>query len=338
MPINSNVNYQQVLSMALEERSSSWIDLVSDSIPFFDVLRRKGLWQPYSGPRIRQTLLISLPDIQWYGDYDFLENPPEERFNDAYFTPKMCAVPISLSMQEILNNSGSNQLLDVLDAYMEVAEKGLAQGLDAALYGDGTGAGGKIIGGLGVALPIVATSGIYGGVDRATVPIWQPASFNYTTDFPTIGNVVNSTTVRSIFNAVYNDTVRGTDYPDLLLTSHQHWDAFDASLVAHQRITNTDGVGRLGFTSMRYLGFMGGKGVEIVHMGGMGSNFPDNTTFGINTDTFRLRYNPDRNFDKLFPGDGQRPINQDAIAQFIGWMGELTNVDPRTSFRLHGGS
>lgn len=64
--INTNVNYQQVLSMALEERSPVWQDIVSDAIPLFDVLRRKGLWQTYSGPRIRQTLLIDLPEIQWY--------------------------------------------------------------------------------------------------------------------------------------------------------------------------------------------------------------------------------------------------------------------------------
>jgi hypothetical protein len=62
---------------------------------------------------------------------------------------------------------------------------------------------------------------------------------------------------------------------------------------------------------------------------------PDNTTFALETDSLRLRYNPDRNFDKLFEGDGQKPINQDAIAQFIGWMGELTMVNPRFNFRLY---
>ena len=51
---------------------------------------------------------------------------------------------------------------------------------------------------------------------------------------------------------------------------------------------------------------------------------PANTTFGLNTDSFRLRYHPNRNFDKLFEGDGQMPIDKDAVAQFIGWMGELT--------------
>ena len=66
MPINPLSHYQQVLSMALEDRSRTWQDIISNAIPLFDVLRRKGLWQTYSGPTIRQTLRFDLPSIQWY--------------------------------------------------------------------------------------------------------------------------------------------------------------------------------------------------------------------------------------------------------------------------------
>jgi hypothetical protein len=69
--------------------------------------------------------------------------------------------------------------------------------------------------------------------------------------------------------------------------------------------------------------------------GGIGSNMPADTTFGMNTDSFRLRYNANRNFDKLFKGDGQMPIDKDAIAQFIGWMGEHYGCKIRCS---NGGS
>ena len=62
---------------------------------------------------------------------------------------------------------------------------------------------------------------------------------------------------------------------------------------------------------------------------------PANTTFGLDTGSFRLRYHPNRNFDKLFDGDGMQPIDKDAIAQFIGWMGELTQVNPLFNWRLY---
>lgn len=333
MPINPNLNYQQVLSMALEDRSTAWQDLVSDAIPLFDVLRRKGLWESYSGPRIRQTLLINMPGIQWYRDYDFLENPPTELFNDAYWTPKQAAVPISLSMTEILNNRGENQLLPVLREYIRVAEMGLAQGLDSALYGDGTGAGGKALDGLGAAVPITPTN-VYGGINRATESIWQSGSYDIDTDFPDIGTQFDATTAKAIFDRVMGERTRGNMAPDLILASSQHWEAYSSATVAIQRITtNEGGVGRLGFRTLQYVG-PGGR-AEIVWGGGKGTSMPNNTSFFLNTDTLRMRYNPDRNFDTLFPGDGQRPINQDAIAQFVGWMGNLTMTNGLFNARLY---
>src|SRR5678816_1146369 len=83
--ITSDVHYQQVLSMALEDRSSSYEDLVSNNNALLAVMRRKGLWRTYSGPRIRQTLQVSKADAQWYSGYDQLLNPAIDIFNDAFF-------------------------------------------------------------------------------------------------------------------------------------------------------------------------------------------------------------------------------------------------------------
>lgn len=264
---------------------------------------------------------------------DFLENPPKELFNDAYFTPKMAAVPISLTMEEILNNEGPNQIFDVMREYIRAAEVGLAEGMDTALYGDGTTFGGRAIGGLGLAVPITAANGLYGGINRTNFPIWQTSSYNINSDFPTIGTQFTSVTAKPILDEVMGLHARGRRGPDLLLMSPQHWDAYNQATISIQRITNDSGVGRLGFRTLQYLGPTGAA--EIVFGGGLNSQMPDNTTFALETDSLRLRYNPDRNFDKLFEGDGQKPINQDAIAQFIGWMGELTMVNPRFNFRLY---
>jgi hypothetical protein len=64
--ITTNAQYQQILSMSLEDRSSDYEDLVSNTNALLAVLRRKGLWQTYSGPRIRQTLQIGKQAAQWY--------------------------------------------------------------------------------------------------------------------------------------------------------------------------------------------------------------------------------------------------------------------------------
>src|SRR6478672_263086 len=123
--VTSNTQYQQILSMAVEDRSSGYEDLVSNNNALLAVMRRKGLWQTYSGPKIRQTLQIGKQSAQWYSGYDQLLNPAIDLFNDAFFDPKMVVIPVILSYQEILNNQGEAQLINVMTAYLRAAEKAL---------------------------------------------------------------------------------------------------------------------------------------------------------------------------------------------------------------------
>jgi hypothetical protein len=330
--ITTNAQYQQILSMSLEDRSSDYQDLVSNNNAMLAVTKRKGGWQTYSGPRIRQTLQIGKQSAQWYSGYDQLLNPAIDLFNDAYWEPKMCVVPVVLSMQEILNNEGDAQLLDVFDTYITAAEKALEDTMDAGIYSDGTANGGKQITGLATAVPIVTTSGVYGGIDRGTAVIWRTSSFDAQT-YVAGTTQVSSTTIRPLLNSIMTNRSRGRDYADLLIMSPEHYAAYDAATIAIQRQQNETSLGKLGFSALEYIG--GGKRAEIVLDGGIGSNMPANTTFGLNTDTFRIRYHPNRNFDKLFDGEGMMPIDKDAIAQFIGWMGEITQTNPLFNWRLY---
>jgi hypothetical protein len=332
--VTTNAAYQQILSMAVEERSSSYQDLVSNNNALLAVMRRKGLWKTYSGPRIRETLQVGKQVAQWYSGYDQLLNPAIDLFNDAFFDPKMVVVPIILSMQEILNNEGDSQLMDVLDSYMAAAERSLEDTMDAGLFSDGTANGGKQITGLATAIPIANTTGVYGGIDRGTATIWRTSLYDANAaPFTAIGTQVNSTTIRPMLNMIMTQRSRGKDYADLLIMSPEHYAAYDAATIAIQRQTNETSLGKLGFSALEYIG--GGKRAEIVLDGGIGSNMPANTTFGINTDSLRLRYHPNRNFDRVFDGEGQMPIDKDAIAQFIGWMGELTMVNPLFNWRFY---
>lgn len=336
MAINPVVNYQQVLSMALEDRSNGYQDLVSNVIPLLGLMKSKGLIKDYSGPRIRETLQIGKPTGQWYSGYDFLDNPPVELINDAYWTPKMLAVPISLTNEEILNNAGEAQIEDVVTTYMDIAETTLMETIETALYSDGTANNGKQLTGLGAAVPIVTNTGTYGGIDRATYALWRTTSYDANSAFSGITQV-NSTTIRPILTQIYLARSRGKQAADILLMSNEHYAAYDASLVAAQRITERSGTGTMngiGFNNLAYIG--AGREVSVVMGGGIGSAIPANTTFGLNSDSLRLRVNPLRRMgSKLFAGDGQMPINQDAIAQFMGFMGELTMVNPLFNWRLY---
>ena len=332
MAINPLAQYQEILSLALEDRSTGYQDLVSNSNALLSVLKRKGLWQPFSGPAIRERLLYNKTgSAVWYNGYDFLNPLPTELFNDAVFTPKMVAVAVTLSNEEILNNAGSNQIKDVMKSHISAAENELMDTMDAALQGDGTGFGGKQLGGLKLAIPTVVNSGIYGGIDRANA-IWRTSVFDANSFATDIGTQVTSTTVRPMLNRIMTQRSRAKRGADLLLMAAEHYAAYDAATVAIQRINDETQLGKLGFQTLKYFG--AGRSAEIVQDGGIGSNMPSNTTYGIDTETLRVRYHPERNFDKLYKGAGMTPINQDAVVQYIGFMGELTMTNPLFQWKL----
>lgn len=332
MPLVTDRQYRQILSTSLAERSPGIEDLVSNSNAVFNVLRRKGRMKSFTGPEIRQTLQFNKQDAQWYRGYDFLANPPIELWNDAVWTPKAVVVPVSLTGQEMRANQGRAQIHDIVEGTLEAAEMALVDAMDAAIMSDGTADGGKQMIGLAGALPTITNAGIYGGISRADNLLWRTSTFDAQTDFPGIGTQVDATTIRPMLSRILARRSRGTRHADLLIMSEEHYWAYDAATVAIQRITRDDSLASLGFNSLEYVG--GGTRAEIVLASGLNSSMPANTTYGIETRSMAIRYREGFNFARLFDGEGQMPINQDALAQFIGWEGELTITNPLFSWKL----
>lgn len=332
MAFTTNRQYRQILSTALAARSPGIEDLMAKSNALYNVLKRKGRFRSFDGPEIRQSLQIDKAKAQWAKGYDILANPPLELINDAVWTPKAVYVPISLTGQELRANRGANQVHDILETYMEAAEQALVDEFDTALHSDGTGDGGKQLSGLGAAIPIITNTGIYGGINRADHAKWRTTTYSAATSFPTIGTVVDSTTIRPMLNRIMMERSVGNRAADLLVMSPEHYEAYDAATVAIQRLVRETELGKMGFQSIEYVG--GGRRAEIVLASGINSAMPANTTYGIDTQSMWIRYREGFNFANLFDGDGAMPINQDAIAQFIGWEGELTLTNPLYSWRL----
>ncbi|WP_395449946.1 phage major capsid protein [Aminobacter sp. UC22_36] len=331
MALTSIEKNQEILSLALEDRSEGYQDLVSNSAALFYLLKDKGHMKEYSGPKIRERLLYNKTgSAVWYNGFDFLNPVPTELFSDAEYTPKQVAVAVTLSNDDILNNEGENQLMDILEAHIAAAERELIDEADISLHGNGTRFGGKELGGLQLAVPTIVNSGVYAGIDRGTQAAWRTSVFDAHTGFPAIGTQVSATTIRPMLNTVMTQRSRGKKAANLLLMSPEHYAAYDAATVAIQRINDETKLGKLGFSALKYYG--AGRVADIVQEGGIGSNMPANTTYGLDLDSLWLRYHPERNFNKI--GKALTPVNQDAIVQYIGFMGELTMDNPLFQWKL----
>lgn len=331
MPINPIRAYQQTLSAALAYYKSGIEDLVHNSNVVFNTARERGNYVSFDGPEIRHHLEFAKNGVQWATGYDFLENPPIERFNDAVFFPSTVYSPISFSGSELRANTG-DRMIPLMRNYINSATQDLVDGLEVAINGNGTSFNGRDMVGLGAALPIVTNSGTYGGIPRS-VTNWQTTTWDADTDFPTIGTQVTSTTIQPMLRAILAARARGNRAADLLVMSSEHFAALEASMVAHQRIVNQTRLGAVGFSALEFIG--SGRRADAVLASGLNASMPANTTYGLETRSLYVYYRDELNFDKLFEGDGLMPINQDAIAQFIGWEGQLVIGNPLFSWRFY---
>lgn len=333
MAIVQDRNYRQLLTAAVARRSREVQDIVYNSTPLTRILRDQGRIRVKraGGPELRIPVQFDKLEAQWFTGYDKIEITPKELLNSAVFNWSRVVSMFSLTGTELMYTRGEEEVIDLMETYLDAAEKSVKEEFEVAMIGDGTGQGGRELIGLGGAIPVIPNVGIYGGIDRATVPNWRTSTFNIPNGDVAGFNVWDSTTARPIIEQISLNRSRNGRYADLLIADALSYQAISASFVAHQRIVS-ERLGRLGFTGLTYMTPAGP--VDIVAAGGIGNVMPANTIFGIDTQGLAIYEFPNQAFVPFHPGDGMRPINQDAVAQGIVWSGQLVLENPLFSYRI----
>lgn len=333
MPIVNDRNYGQLLTASVARRSRAIQDIVYNATPLTRILKDEDRIRTRraGGPELRVPINFDKLSAQWFTGYDKIAITPKELLNSAVFNWSRVVGMFSLNGTELLYNQGDEEVIDLLEFYMESAEKSVKEEFEVSLVGDGTGAGGRQMIGLGGAIPIIPNTGIYGGIDRATVPNWRTSTFNIPNGDVPGYTTWDSTTARPIIEHIALARSRNGRYADLLIADANSYAAISASFVAHQRLAS-ERLARLGFAGLTYMTPAGP--VDIVAAGGIGNVMPANTIFGIDTEGLVLYEFPNQAFVPFHPGDGMRPINQDAVAQGIVWTGQLVLENPLFSYRI----
>jgi len=333
MPIVTDRQYRQALTASVAKRSKIVQDIVHKSTPLTKILKDSGRIRTKraGGPELRIPIQFDKLQAQWFTGYDKIEITPRELLNSAVFNWSRVVSMFSLTGTELMYNQGDEEVIDLMDFYIAEAEKTIKEEWETSLVGDGTGSGGRQMIGLGGAVPIVANSGIYGGIDRAAVPNWRTTYYDVPAGDVSGYTTWDSTTARPIMEKVALARSRNAMYPDLWIMDANSYSAVSASMVAHQRIT-TQRAANLGFES---LGVWTPAGlVDVVAAGGIGNVMPTNTIFALNTDGLAIYEFPGQAFVPFHPGDGIRPINQDAFAQGIVWSGQFVVENPLSQVRI----
>ena len=289
-------------------------------------LKERGNIKPFSGGNvILQEIMYNdstTNNTNSYSGYEVIDTSQNSPISAAQFGITQYASAISISGLEMIQNSGKEAIIDLLDGRMSVAEAQLANRISGDIYLDGTGNSGKNITGLGAAVPDVPTSGTYGGINRATYSFWQSEVFSGVTDG---GSAVSASNIQAYMDALAVQLIRGTDKPDLIVCDNNYYRLYLQSLQSIQRITDSSGAAGAGFASLKYYG--AGMASDVILDGGIGNAATANHMWFLNTKYLMFRPHKDRNFVPI--GGERQAVNQDAIVKLIGWAGNMTSSGPQ---------
>ena len=319
--VNPSSTLTEIVTTTLRNRTGKLADNISKNNAMLMRLRKKGKVKTVSGGRtiVQELEYAENGTFKRYSGYEALNITPSDVFTGAEFNYAQAAVAISISGLEMLQNSGEEAIIDLLESRISNGEKTLVNNIALDTYSDGTADGGRQIGGLQLLVSKTPTTGTVGGIDASTTvgSFWRNIAFSALAN---AGQVATAANIQSLMNQLWVQLVRGADHPDIIPADNIYYRLYLESLQAQQRITS-DEMAQAGFTSIKYMN------ADVVLDDGFGGGMPANTMYFLNTDYLFFRPHTDRNFAPL--GDDRFAVNQDAMVKLIGFAGNMTTSNRR---------
>jgi len=317
----ANSAVTDIIATTIQQRSGELSDNLTNNNALLKRLKARGNVRPVSGGNVILEEIMyndtTTNNANSYSGYELINISPDSPISAAQFSLTQYADAVTMSGLEMLQNSGKEQIIDLLDGRMAVSEARLLNRIAGDIYLDGTGNGGKNITGLAAAVPDTNTN-VYGGIDRNTTigAFWKNVVYSGVTNG---GAAVSAANIQAYMTALSLQLVRGNDKADLIVADNNYYSFYVNSLQAIQRIASAEEAGA-GFASLKFYG--GGTSADVVLDGGIGASATANHMWFLNTKFIFLRPHKDRNFVPI--GGERQAINQDAIVKLIGWAGNLT--------------
>lgn len=303
-----NSTFTEMVTTTLREHPDTVSDNVSTNNALMSYLKSKGKIKKIDGGYeiVRNLDYANNATFQRYSGFDTLNVSASEVLTAAKYDWVQSAVHVVASGRELRMNSGKNQLIDLAEARLTNAQRTAANYMSIDLYSDGALT--NQMGGL-AAIISTAGTGTIGGINSTTYTWWrnQFREMAGTTTW-------SKSTIKGDMNAMWLSLVRGTDKPDLLVSSHDFFAAYLEALQDNQRYMSTTSAAA-GFQSLKYMT------ADIIF--DSNSNFATTAEkmYFLNTDYFELVVHREANWTTA---EEKMSVNQDGVVIPILWMGQLT--------------
>lgn len=236
----------EIVANSWEFREKTPMDAVSDNIPFFSRLKKKGGVKTITGGyEIRANIRYA------QNNYVQLIDPNEEfalGYNQTMtafqYSPKIIITPTLINALEKAQNSGEGEFLNLLDEREQIAEDSLVNIMEAMLQGDGTTYGGKAFAGIKSYVVDSTSTGTVGGLARSTYSAIRNTSVNLVSTFT---GATDSSNIESRLRYLKNLVIRNGNGPDWGFLGQTYYLAACDAASAKQRITQDADMVKMNF-------------------------------------------------------------------------------------------
>ncbi len=264
--------------------SRTFADNITKHNAMLNRLQKRGKIVDVSGGRVIDEAIIyptnANGSMKWYSGYDSFTPPTSSEVLDAAeFQWKQLAGFISISGIEKIQNSGEYKRYDYAEARLAALEAQMKNAVGVSIYSDGTGSGGKELGGLQLLIADDPTAaGTVGGINQQTFTFWRNQF--------SAAAATDKTNIKARMDDLWLSCIRGTDAPDLILADRTLYTIYWDSLQDLARYTKQDSADA-GFQTLQFVG------ADVVY----DFNCPSKHMYMVNSNSIRLKCAPDRKFD-----------------------------------------
>ncbi len=302
-----NSTFTEIVTTTLREHPSEVADNVSGHNALYRRLKTKGQIKKLDGGYeiVRPLDYAENSTYQRYSGYDTLNISASDVLSAAKYDWMQAAIHVVASGRELRMNSGKNQIIDLAKSRLKNAMRTAANNMSVDIYSDGA-----LTNQMGGLKNIITAdgSGTVGGINSATYAWWANQYLEITGS-----GAWTKSNIKGYMNTVWLACVRGTDKPDLLVSTNDFYSAYWESLQDLQRFASADPA-TAGFDSLKYVT------ADVMH--DLNSNFTSTgeTMFFLNTEYLEMCVHQSANWTQL---DDKMSVNQDAEVIPLLWMGNI---------------
>jgi hypothetical protein len=303
----ANPNFDTLVTTTLKNYRKQLADNITGHQALFYLLKQRGYFEERDGGEtlVEPLLTGENSTVSSYSGYDILDTTPQEGLTACEVDWKQIAGSVSINGREEFQNMGSKtKIVSLLEAKIKQLEMSMELNINEQLFNPGTANGGKDLTGLELIVENGAAWSTYGGIDSNVDTIWRNT-------WLAEAGALDLASMRNVFNSAS----RGNAKPDLIITTQDVYEDYEALVLANNDITRTNvKLGDAGFQNLEF------KGVPMV--------FDEDCTSGA-------MYFLNSQFLKFVAGKGryfkntpfQKPENQDAKVSQVLLYGNLLTMN-----------